>query len=89
MALEDTGSDVLGLVQTVEAALALIESDGDRLHAAVLDVNLGAGSTSQPVAERFSARECRTYSRPESCGSRMTPASLVGLGFGSRSPMPT
>jgi CheY-like chemotaxis protein len=47
------GAEVVGPVSSVEQALDLIE--GDRLDAAVLDVNLGNGGTVYPVADKLSA----------------------------------
>lgn len=46
--LAANGYVVVGPAQNAEAALALIESEG--CDAAVLDVNLGTGKTSEPVA---------------------------------------
>jgi CheY-like chemotaxis protein len=40
--LQDLGAEVTGPAGTLEEALSLVESDGDRLDGAVLDVNLGA-----------------------------------------------
>lgn len=52
--LDDLGCAVVGPVRTVEAALSLIE--GNALDAALLDVNLGDGQTSYPVAEMLRSR---------------------------------
>jgi len=48
----DAGFDVLGPFSDAESALATIETE--RPVAAILDVNLGHGATSLPVAERLS-----------------------------------
>jgi CheY-like chemotaxis protein len=49
--LQDAGAEVIGPVPSVERALDLIEDH--RLDAAVLDINLGNGDTSFPVADRL------------------------------------
>jgi len=49
--LHAAGAEVVGPVPTVSEALSLI--DGGHLDAAVLDVNLGDGDTSYPVADRL------------------------------------
>lgn len=47
--LEDMGCDVVGPFPTVDQALQAILSD--RVDCAVLDINLGGGNTSLPVAQ--------------------------------------
>jgi DNA-binding NtrC family response regulator len=54
-ALEDAGAEVIGPAGTVEDALELVESDGDRLDGAVLDVNL-RDERVYPVADALAAR---------------------------------
>lgn len=49
--LREAGVAVIGPVPSVDEALDLIE-DGATLDAAVLDVDLGSGDTSYPVADR-------------------------------------
>jgi DNA-binding response OmpR family regulator len=49
--LQEAGVEVLGPVPSVEQALDLIEDE--RLDAAVLDINLGDGDTSFPIADRL------------------------------------
>jgi CheY-like chemotaxis protein len=49
--LHDVGVEVIGPVPNVDQALTLIEDH--RLDAAVLDINLGDGDTSYPVADRL------------------------------------
>ncbi|MEJ8570037.1 response regulator [Microbaculum marinum] len=49
--LLDAGYRVVGPAADVEAALALLESD--KPDAGVLDVNLGRGETSAPIAEKL------------------------------------
>jgi DNA-binding response OmpR family regulator len=49
--LQEAGVEVLGPVPSVERALDLIEDE--RLDAAVLDINLGDGDTSFPIADRL------------------------------------
>ena len=51
--LQDAGASVVGPAPKVKTALELIERDAP--DAAVLDVNLGEGSTAYPVADRLSA----------------------------------
>ena len=51
--LEDAGAEVLGPVGSLEEALELIEDHAHGIDAAVLDVNLGRGTTSYPVADRL------------------------------------
>ena len=51
--LEDAGAEVLGPVGSLEEALELIEDQAYHIDAAVLDVNLGRGATSYPVADRL------------------------------------
>ena len=53
--LLEAGYQVLGPAADVDSALALIESE--KPDAGVLDVNLGHGETSAPVAERLSDME--------------------------------
>jgi CheY-like chemotaxis protein len=53
--LEDAGAIVVGPVPSVREALELVMSEGDRLDAAVLDVNLG-GEFVYPVADALSGR---------------------------------
>jgi CheY-like chemotaxis protein len=53
--LQDVGAIVLGPVPSVREALELVMSEGDRLDAALLDVNLG-GEFVYPVAEELSSR---------------------------------
>jgi CheY-like chemotaxis protein len=52
--LQEAGIEVVGPVPSVEQALDLIE-DESALDAAVLDINLGAGETVYPVADRLGA----------------------------------
>lgn len=52
--LQEAGADVVGPVAGVEQALDLIEDDGAP-DVAVLDINLGAGETVGPVADRLAA----------------------------------
>jgi CheY-like chemotaxis protein len=54
MALEEIGCTVVGPVGRVDEALALLE--GGRVDAALLDLNLGRGTTSLPVAQALAAR---------------------------------
>jgi CheY-like chemotaxis protein len=49
--LDELGHTVIGPARTVEDALALIDSES--VDIALLDVNLGHGKTSYPVAERL------------------------------------
>lgn len=49
--LQEAGVEVIGSVLDVDRALDLIEDH--RLDAAVLDINLGDGDTSYPVADRL------------------------------------
>ena len=53
MALEEIGCDVAGPAGRVEDALALLEEGG--VDAALLDLNLGRGVTSLPVAQALAA----------------------------------
>jgi CheY-like chemotaxis protein len=53
--LESLGFEVVGLAGSVAEALTLLESNGDRLDAAVLDINLGY-ERSYPVADRLRAQ---------------------------------
>jgi len=53
--LEGLGVEVIGPVGSVEDALELVESDGDRLDGAVLDINL-RGERVYPVADALVAR---------------------------------
>lgn len=53
--LEDSGAQVIGPAPTLKRALELVEAEGDRLDAAVLDINL-RGERSYPVADRLTAR---------------------------------
>jgi DNA-binding NtrC family response regulator len=55
-ALADAGAEVVGLAATVEDALELVVRDGDRLDAAVLDVNL-RDERVYPVADMLAARK--------------------------------
>jgi CheY-like chemotaxis protein len=50
--LDDLGQIVVGPARTVEDALAIIENE--RIDMALLDVNLGNGETSYPVADILS-----------------------------------
>lgn len=49
--LQEAGAEVIGPVPSVDQALDLVEDQ--RLDAAVLDINLGHGDTSYPVADRL------------------------------------
>lgn len=51
--LTQAGAVVIGPVPNVKLALGLIDSEGNSLDAAVLDVNLGRGETIYPVADRL------------------------------------
>lgn len=53
--LEELGCMVVGMVPRLEAALRFIEAHSDGLDAATLDVNLGDGETSLPIAEKLDA----------------------------------
>jgi DNA-binding response OmpR family regulator len=53
--LEDAGADVIGPVASVREALELVETFGDRLDGAVLDVNLREERVF-PVAEALARR---------------------------------
>jgi CheY-like chemotaxis protein len=53
--LGDLGCQVVGPVGTVPEALALAEAGG--FDAALLDLNLGRGETSYPVADLLAARQ--------------------------------
>lgn len=55
--LQEAGVEVLGPVPSVEQALDLIEDH--RLDAAVLDINLGDGNTTYPVADRVDVLRVR------------------------------
>jgi CheY-like chemotaxis protein len=52
--LDDLGCHVVGPASTVPEALALAEAGG--FDAALLDLNLGRGETSYPVADMLAAR---------------------------------
>lgn len=52
--LEDMGLNVVGRFRAAEPALSFIETAA--LDVAVLDVNLGSGTTSFPIAERLAER---------------------------------
>jgi CheY-like chemotaxis protein len=52
--LEELGHTVIGPIRAVEAALAAIETEA--IDVALLDINLGNGTTSFPVAEALSYR---------------------------------
>lgn len=54
--LESLGAAVTGPAGTLAEALTLVETEGDRLDAAVLDVNLG-GDRVYPVADALRQRE--------------------------------
>ena len=54
MSLEEAGCVVVGPVGRVEEALALLE--GGPVDAAFIDLNLGRGVTSLPVAQALAAR---------------------------------
>ena len=54
-ALEDRGAEVVGPAGSVEGALRLVESEGDRLDGAVLDINL-RDERVYPVADALAAR---------------------------------
>lgn len=56
-ALVELGYEVVGPALTLEDALKLV--DGERLDCALLDVNLGRGITSRPVAEILRAKSIR------------------------------
>jgi len=53
--LEERGAEIAGLAGSVEEAQSLIDTEGDRIDGAVLDVNLGAERV-YPVADRLIAR---------------------------------
>jgi len=53
--LEDAGAEVVGPAGCVQDALELVETEGGRLDAAVLDVNL-AGELVYPVADALASR---------------------------------
>lgn len=53
--LEEAGCEIVGTTGRIDEALALI--DGGEIDAAVLDVNLGRGRTSFPVAEALATRD--------------------------------
>jgi len=53
--LEDLGCQVVGPATTVPEALALAEAGG--FDAALLDLNIGRGQTSYPVADILAARQ--------------------------------
>lgn len=53
-ALAEIGCDVVGAASRVEQAMDLI--DREDIDAAVLDLNLGRGQTSYPIAEALAAR---------------------------------
>jgi CheY-like chemotaxis protein len=53
--LDDLGCQVVGPAATVPEALALAEAGG--FDAALLDLNLGRGETSYPVADMLAARQ--------------------------------
>src|SRR5690554_4544974 len=53
--LEDMGLKVVGRFRAAEPALVFI--DGAALDVAVLDVNLGGGTTSFPIAEKLAERQ--------------------------------
>lgn len=52
--LDDLGHEVVGPTGTIDDALARIA--GEAIDVALLDVNLGGGKTSYPVAEMLSRR---------------------------------
>ncbi|ORE94256.1 two component-response regulator receiver (CheY-like protein) [Stappia sp. 22II-S9-Z10] len=54
MIVEDAGFEPIGPAGDPEAALAILANDTP--HAAILDINLGPGVTSAPVAEALAAR---------------------------------
>ena len=54
MSLEEIGCEVVGPAGRVEDALTLLEEGA--VHAALLDINLGRGITSLPVAQALAAR---------------------------------
>lgn len=54
-ALQDLGIEILGPAGSVEAALELVESDGERLDGAVLDINL-RDQRVYPVAKALATR---------------------------------
>jgi CheY-like chemotaxis protein len=54
--LEGLGAEVTGPAGTLAEALTLVETEGDRLDAAVLDVNLGEERV-YPVADALRQRE--------------------------------
>jgi CheY-like chemotaxis protein len=51
--LRQAGADVLGPVPNVEQALEIIGAEATAPDGAILDVNLGYGETSYPVADRL------------------------------------
>jgi DNA-binding NarL/FixJ family response regulator len=53
--LEESGAEVVGPAPTLKRALELVEAEGHRLDAGVLDINL-RGERSYPVADRLSQR---------------------------------
>ena len=52
--VEDLGYQVVGPAMTVEEALSLI--DGENVDCAVLDMNLGHGVSSAPIADALQAK---------------------------------
>lgn len=55
VSLEDAGFCVIGPFASCDAALEAIGGDGAPVRAGVLDINLGNGVTSAPIAEKLSA----------------------------------
>jgi CheY-like chemotaxis protein len=54
--LADCGAEIVGPAASIAQANALIASDGDRLHGAVLDLNL-SGTMVFPVADALRERD--------------------------------
>lgn len=52
-ALERAGATVLGPAPTVDAAMSLIDDHQGKIDVAILDVNLGHGTTSYRIADRL------------------------------------
>lgn len=56
VSLEEAGYAVLGPFASLDDALCALETGGARLTAGVLDINLGGGVTSAPIAEELRRR---------------------------------
>lgn len=57
VSLEEAGYAVIGPFASCDAALQALDGDAARLRAGVLDINLGDGVTSAPIAERLNAMD--------------------------------